>query len=107
MVDTKKRSHILWACICIPARTHDHPGKIDLKIGDRSFEISIVADAFSKFSSAGDFKSRGYNQQSKQSLALKSMQSRNLNFKSDDDIRVGPNENFEFGPNEGKGRVQT
>ncbi|KAG5572716.1 hypothetical protein H5410_062482, partial [Solanum commersonii] len=48
--DTKKRNHILWARICILAVAREPPHKIDLRVGSKIYEISIIADAFSKIS---------------------------------------------------------
>ncbi|KAG5571427.1 hypothetical protein H5410_061193 [Solanum commersonii] len=85
--DTKKRNHILWARICIPAVAQEPPHKIDLR----------------KISVAGDSDEQGFNQQSKQVCVSKTEQFINSNLKSADaprpidsnlksaeDPRVGP-----------------
>ncbi|KAG5624613.1 hypothetical protein H5410_009831 [Solanum commersonii] len=88
--DTKKRNHVLWARICIPAAAREPPHKIDLRVGGKIYEISILADAFSKISVAGDSDEQGFNQRSKQVCVSKTEQSINSNLKSADAPRVGP-----------------
>ncbi|WMV31904.1 hypothetical protein MTR67_025289 [Solanum verrucosum] len=88
--DTKKRNHILWVRICIPAVAREPPHKIDLRVGGKIYEISIIADAFSKISVAGDSDEQGFNQRSKQVCVSITEQSINSNLKSADAPRVGP-----------------
>ncbi|OIT21506.1 hypothetical protein A4A49_34292 [Nicotiana attenuata] len=52
--DTKKRTHLHWARICVNKSIEDIPSKLELKVGELSYEISIISDAHTKLWVAGD-----------------------------------------------------
>jgi len=52
--DTKKRSNLLWARICIKDKNRNLPCKLELKVADLSYEIWVIPDAHTKIWDAGD-----------------------------------------------------
>lgn len=52
--DTKKRTHLHWARICVNKSIEEIPSKLELKVGELSYEISIISDAYTKLWVAGD-----------------------------------------------------
>ncbi|KAH0729976.1 hypothetical protein KY289_001164 [Solanum tuberosum] len=52
--DTKKRSNLLWAIICIKDKNINLPCKLELKVADLSYEIWVIPDAHTKIWDAGE-----------------------------------------------------
>lgn len=56
--DTKKRSNLLWARICIKDINRNLPCKLELKVADLSYEIWVIPDAHTKIWDAGEESDR-------------------------------------------------
>ncbi|KAH0654347.1 hypothetical protein KY289_032025 [Solanum tuberosum] len=52
--DTKKKSNLLWARICIKDKNRNLPCKLELKVADLSYEIWVIPDAHTKIWAASE-----------------------------------------------------
>nr|XP_033514656.1 uncharacterized protein LOC117279269 [Nicotiana tomentosiformis] len=89
--DTKKKSNLLWARICIKDSDSEPPCKIDLAVGDMVFEISIILDGHVKI--AGDGKGRRSHMRDQRSKELNAMKSTPVDLKFESNSQAGPSHN--------------
>lgn len=46
--DTKNKTHLYWACICVNNHTINTPATLDLVVGEWNYEVSILEDHHTK-----------------------------------------------------------